>query len=413
MTHLTYSLRASRWGPETSYSQDDDALHWTNARGKGSVRYVDITKLEVYKFRFLGSRTSYWRCVLHCPGGQKIRLQAAHHVSFRRIEDRTASYIPFIKRLESRIRAVNPTVFSHGGHWIAILDAWRGHLVVLLLHLARSLPLDAARTASVLLIRTVGPMLKGHRVARMNLTHAFPEKSQAEIERILTGMWDNLGRIFAEYAHIDRLWDHDLNRTEPGHILIDETNRRRLEEFRKTKGPLLAFSAHVANWELMSWVCGSFEGAAGIVYRPTGIGPIDRKLLEMRVRSRASFIRADAKAYPVIKRMFQAGQCVGMLVDEHFARGVDVSFFGRTCKATPLPARYARQFGCAIRGARLIRQPDGRFRLELTEPLAAPRDAAGRVDVVATTQMIIAIIEGWIRDYPEQWLWIQNRWRPA
>jgi len=102
---------------------------------------------------------------------------------------------------------------------------------------------------------------------------------------------------------------------------------------------------------------------------------------------------------------------VGMLVDEHFARGVDVSFFGRPCKATPILARLARQFDCPMHGGRMVRLPDGRFRFDITEPIPVQRDREGKIDVAATTQAISGVIEGWVRDHPEQWLWLQRRWR--
>src|SRR5690349_19313192 len=55
----------------------------------------------------------------------------------------------------------------------------------------------------------IGPLLREQKIARANLTAAFPEKSPAEIEAIIAGVWDNLGRLGAEFAHIDRIWDYD------------------------------------------------------------------------------------------------------------------------------------------------------------------------------------------------------------
>jgi KDO2-lipid IV(A) lauroyltransferase len=101
-----------------------------------------------------------------------------------------------------------------------------------------------------------------------------------------------------------------------------------------------------------------------------------------------------------------------MLVDQHFTKGVEVNFFGRPCKANPLIALLARQVECAIIGLRVIRLPDGnRFRGEITEPLEPPRDADGRIDVKGTMQAITAVIEGWVRECPQQWLWLHRRWR--
>src|SRR6202035_1335620 len=99
-----------------------------------------------------------------------------------------------------------------------------------------------------------------------------------------------------------------------------------------------------------------------------------------------------------------AGKHVGMLTDQHFSRGVDITFFGRRCKANPAIARLARHFDCPVVGARVIRRPDGGFTLQGVGPLTLPRGAAA-------TQSITGIVEEWVREYPGQWLWFQRRWR--
>ena len=86
-------------------------------------------------------------------------------------------------------------------------------------------------------------------------------------------------------------------------------------------------------------------------------------------------------------------------------------FFGRPCKVNPTLARFARFFDCSIRGFRAIRLPGGRFRLELTDPIEAPRDADGKIDAGKTMQVITSVLEGWIREHPEQWMWFQRRWQ--
>jgi KDO2-lipid IV(A) lauroyltransferase len=74
-------------------------------------------------------------------------------------------------------------------------------------------------------------------------------------------------------------------------------------------------------------------------------------------------------------------------------------------------ARLARNFDCPVFGARAIRLPGHRYRLELTDALVLPRDTHGKVEVATTMQLITSIIEGWIREHPEQWLWMHRRWR--
>jgi KDO2-lipid IV(A) lauroyltransferase len=62
---------------------------------------------------------------------------------------------------------------------------------------------------------------------------------------------------------------------------------------------------------------------------------------------------------------------------------------------------------------RVIRLPGHRFRLELTPPLDLPRDANGEIDVAGAMQAMTAVVEGWVREHPGQWLWMHRRWRPV
>src|ERR1700745_3066095 len=81
---------------------------------------------------------------------------------------------------------------------------------------------DPTRTANLFgrIARSIGPMTREQKIGRANLTAAFPEKSPAEIEAILAGVWDNLGRVGAEFAHLDHIWEHDPERSEHSRIEI-------------------------------------------------------------------------------------------------------------------------------------------------------------------------------------------------
>jgi KDO2-lipid IV(A) lauroyltransferase len=240
---------------------------------------------------------------------------------------------------------------------------------------------------------------------------AFPEKSPEEIERILLGMWDNLGRVFVEYGHLDEIWDFDPARAQSGRIVMAPEDIRRYEIAMGTIGPGLMFGAHLANWELPLWVMGARRRDTAIVYRPSNIAAIDRELEKIRARSHTRLIPASPMAPFAVADVLERRGGVGMVVDEFFPRGVNVTFFGRPCKATPMFGRFARRFDCPIFGCRVVRLPGERFRIQLTDALSPPRDALGKIDVETTMQLITDVIEGWVREHPEQWLWIQRRWR--
>ena len=101
-----------------------------------------------------------------------------------------------------------------------------------------------------------------------------------------------------------------------------------------------------------------------------------------------------------------------MLADQHYTRGVEVIFFGRKCLANPLIAMLARQTGLPIYGMHVVRKPDGNtFWGEISPQVEPVYDAGGKFDIQGTMQAVTAVIEGWIRQNPEQWLWLHRRWR--
>jgi KDO2-lipid IV(A) lauroyltransferase len=147
------------------------------------------------------------------------------------------------------------------------------------------------------------------------------------------------------------------------------------------------------------------------VYRMPNNKAVAKEIARIRAPLMGRLIRTRSQAALEMAAALGSGLHLGMLVDQHFSRGVDVTFFGRRCKANPAIARLARRFDCPVVGVRVIRLPGHRFRVEAEGPFTLPRSDAGDIDVGAAMQMITTIVEGWIREHPGQWLWFHRRWR--
>ena len=292
-------------------------------------------------------------------------------------------------------------------------NALLGVLAVRLLKGLRMIPPEPMANFGGWVMRTIGPFLPENRIGRDNLTAAFPEKAATEIDTILRGVWDNLGRMGAEFAHLDRLWDVDLNQINRyGRIELPEPDIARFIHLLTDDKPALIFASHLANWELPAICAAAYKLDSAVLYRRPNIAGIDRWLRETRAASMGELISAGLDAPVKIADALKRGAHVGMLVDQYYVRGVPVTFFGQRTMANPLLARLAQHFNCPIHGTRIIRLPHHRFRAELTEEIAPVRDAEGKIDIAGTMQVITTVIEGWIREYPEQWLWLHRRWRP-
>jgi KDO2-lipid IV(A) lauroyltransferase len=422
---LCYSFRPSAFAPERSYRIAPDALHWTQGGKDGRVLFRDVREVRLYR-QLMGrgeaavNKKIMWCLHLQCRSGRPIILSPLHCAGFRSWEDRSASYVAFVQALLTQLRSSNPDLnVLAEPHWTmrmrrAIRRATMpvlGRMLGLLVDLIRNRDPDRTSRAAGRLMRAVGPWLRGNRVARANLKAAFPKKSDGEIELVLQGMWDNFGRVMAEYAFVDRLWDYDPDDPKPGRIVIDPPNLARATELRDKGQPVIYFGAHLANWELPPALAPAFGVPSAMLYRPPISDAIEGKIVKMRAKIMGELIPARPGAARRLLEAFRQGASIGMQIDQHFVGGVEVLFFGRKCKVNPLPARLARQFDCPIYGSRAIRLADGRFRLELTDPLRAPRDDSGKIDVAATMQMITWVAEGWVREHPEQWTWMHRRWR--
>jgi len=255
----------------------------------------------------------------------------------------------------------------------------------------------------------IGPFLPAHRIGQQNLRAAYPDRDRDWIEATLRGAWQNLGRVAGEYVHLGQLWDYDRDRPNTGRILSDdEPLFRQLQEDGQ---PALCFTAHLGNWELPAVMAAAHGLPSAVVYRMPNNPAVAAEIARIRTPLMGRLIRTRPEAALEMATALDKGEHLGMLVDQHFSRGVDVTFFGRRCKANPTIARLARRFECPVVGVRVIRLPKGKFRVSGIGPLQLPRDPEGKVDVVATTQLITGIVEAWIREHPDQWLWFHRRWR--
>ncbi|WP_091860169.1 lipid A biosynthesis lauroyl acyltransferase [Methylobacterium brachiatum] len=279
-----------------------------------------------------------------------------------------------------------------------------------LVWLARALGPDRATALGAALLRTVGPLLPAHRTAMANLRGAFPDMPEAERKRIALEAWDNLGRTGAEYAHLDALFDFDPDSTEP--MRTEVAGIEHFATLRDDGQPGLIFSAHLANWELPAICAAKFGLDATAVFRPPNNPAAARLVQEVRRRSMGGLAASTPGAVFAMRDVVENGGHLGQLIDQHFTRGVVVDFMGRPCLANPLLAKLARHYDCPVHGVRVVRLPKGRFRLELTPPLDLPRNADGVIDVAGAMQAMTAVVEGWVRENPGQWLWMHRRWRP-
>jgi KDO2-lipid IV(A) lauroyltransferase len=264
------------------------------------------------------------------------------------------------------------------------------------------LPVDTASAVGGFIGRTLGPRLKASRRARRNLVRALPENNATQNERIVCGMWDNLGRTAAEFPHLSRICAPESGRIE----IIDGEIVTALGAGAQ---PCIFFGGHFANWEIGPFTLRRLlRVPLASVYRALNNPWAER--LTLRLRRAPVSIPKGSEGGRELLRWLKSGRHVGILVDQKLNDGIAVPFFGRNAMTAPAIARFSLKYGCPLVPVRAERLGGARFRITVLQPIT--RDATGDParDVLAIMTAVNTEIETWVRDRPEQWLWVHRRW---
>jgi KDO2-lipid IV(A) lauroyltransferase len=272
----------------------------------------------------------------------------------------------------------------------------------------RLLPMKSAMTINAKLFQFLGPYLPRHKIVIKNLSLAFPEKSRKEVDKMARGMWRNIGRLVSEYIFLDQLFDYDPESDQAGLVEVEgEDIFRRLNSEGK---PCIFFTGHVGNFELLPICAATYGLDVTALFRPPNNPYIADRLLASRTTEMGHLVPSKAGAAWGLARALDNGGSVGVLVDQKFGRGIVSEFFGRPVRTNPLLPKLARQFNVPVYPARCIRLPGGRFRLILEDELVLPRDENNEIDIARSAQLLNDVVERWVRETPEQWMWLHRRW---
>jgi len=245
-------------------------------------------------------------------------------------------------------------------------------------------------------------------LARENLRASFPEKSNDEIEAIIDGMWDNLGRTMAECAHLDKIrWADSKTR-----LTVSGLENAPSEEERKNG--VLLISAHFANWETTPTVAHKLGFSGATIVRPTNNPYLNNWLEKLRIRNgMPEIVSKGGNGLRRIRSILRDGGYVCMLVDQRASEGIAVPFFGRDALTTPAPATLALRLNTAIVPVSNERLGGAHFHVRFHPAIMPPNTGNAARDLVAFTAKINAFVEERVRKHPEQWLWIHRRWVSA
>lgn len=193
--------------------------------------------------------------------------------------------------------------------------------------------------------------------------------------------------------------------------LMGDDGLRRMESLVLQGKGVLVLTAHLGHWDLLACAAARAGLPLSIVTRRIKSRWLDRLWARLRESCGVRLLPDHGSAGRIISRL-RKGEVVGFVLDQHQPGGLAVPFFGRPAATSTSLARLAHATGSPVVAAFLIRQPDGGYRLEVSDPLfaAAGEEGQGK-DPAQATRLYTRTLEEAVRKWPDQWLWLHRRWK--
>jgi len=245
------------------------------------------------------------------------------------------------------------------------------------------------------------------RTGLRNLELAFPELDVRRRQELLRACFRNLGRLLGVFSHFGKA------RPQVLHALIKCQGLEHLDAAEKSGRGVILFTGHIGAWELSSFGLSLFGHPLSFLVRRIDNPRIEALVERFRTRQGNRTIDKRSAAREMLQ-LLQAGGTLGILVDLNTLdrEAIFVDFFGRPAATTFVLAKLALRTGALVLP---VFAPwdlqHGKVMLKIDEPLSFERTGDEAEDIRRLTQLFTSVVERYVRQYPEQWLWIHRRWK--
>jgi Kdo2-lipid IVA lauroyltransferase/acyltransferase len=252
-----------------------------------------------------------------------------------------------------------------------------------------------------------GPLFRNKTIAKKNILTAFPDLNENSINEMIERMWKNIGRIFGEYIHINKFSIMDLKK-----IKIGFANKNNFEILKKNNKPVVFFSGHFANFELMAKCLQELGFNIGAIYRPLNnifLNPI-MEFIRKKYICPIQIEKGSNGTKKLIKHI-STNNPLALMIDQRLSSSIRVPFFNQPATTTTAPAQLAIKYDALLVPVFLKRLEKTNFEFFIEEPLIINRTNDYDKDIFNITQSMNKKIEEFIKRDPAHWLWSHDRWK--
>ena len=274
--------------------------------------------------------------------------------------------------------------------------------VIIFFSLFKILGLNISSALGGKLFEKIGPLFRSKKLIHSNLKKAFPDISLDHLNGITKMMWNNYGRVFAEYMFIKKFREDRSNKN----IIIE--GQEILEDIKKKNKSVVFISGHLSNFELMAMHIEKSGIKLSAIYRPLN-NIFLNKIME-RIRKKYICKYQIKKGIGGMKKLIhlkKLNYSTALMIDQRVSQGIRSDFFNQKALTTTIPAQLVKKFKIPIVPIFIERFDNINFKIVVKKPITFDNEETTKT----ITDKLNLVLEKMISYKPELWIWSHNRWK--
>ena len=275
-------------------------------------------------------------------------------------------------------------------------------IIIILFSLFKILGVKISSYVGGKLFEFIGPFFRSKELIDKNIRRAFPNIDQDRLTSINSSMWNNYGRVFAEYMFIKDYRNNNLK----DNIIIEGDEI--LKDLKEKNKKVIFISGHFSNFELMAMQIEKFGIKLAAIYRP--LNNIFLNSIMERIRKKyicKNQIRKGIGGLKELMKLNKNGYSTALMIDQRVSEGSRINFFNEKAFTTTIPAQLIKRFNISVVPIFIERFDSIKFKMTVNTPI----DFAEEDSIDDITENLNSIVEKMIIKNPNNWIWSHNRWK--
>ena len=275
-------------------------------------------------------------------------------------------------------------------------------LIVLFFLIFKILGLKFASFISGKFFQLIGPIFRSKKLIHSNIKKAFPKIDEKDLKKITKSMWNNYGRVFAEYMFMKNFRNDKLQNN------IEIVGKEILEDIKNSNQKAVFISGHFSNFELMAMQIEKAGIKLAAIYRP--LNNMFLNLVMEKIRKRYICKTQIKKGIGGLKQLLKfsnEGYSTALMIDQRVSQGIKSNFFNEKAFTTTIPAQLVKKFKIPIVPIFIERYEGIKFKMTVHKPIYFSDEQT----IEDITSQLNEILEKMVLSDPNYWIWSHNRWK--